>query len=47
MPVVIQTRTYGPDLYAEVGYTDGQALQEKMTNNVSQMRGEKDFEGFE
>jgi DNA helicase HerA-like ATPase len=47
MPVVVQTRTYGPDLYAEIGYADGDALQEKLGRNVSQMRGDEDFEGFD
>ena len=47
MPVVVQTRTYGPDLYAEVGYTDGEALQDKLKHNVNRMRGDKDFDGFD
>jgi hypothetical protein len=46
MPVVVQTRTYGPDLYAEVGHLEGSALQEKHAQNVNLLRG-KDFEGFD
>jgi len=46
MPVVVQTRPYGPDLYAEVGYVEGEALQEKLARNVSLLRGDEDFEGF-
>jgi DNA helicase HerA-like ATPase len=47
MPVVVQTRTYGPDLYAEVGHVEGAALQEKLARNVDLLRGEGEFEGFE
>jgi hypothetical protein len=47
MPVVIQTRTYGPDLYAEVGHREGDALQDQLARNVNLLRGEDDFEGFE
>jgi DNA helicase HerA-like ATPase len=47
MPVVVQTRTYGPELYAEVGYLEGNALQEKSKRNVTILRGEEDFEGFD
>jgi DNA helicase HerA-like ATPase len=47
MPVVVQTRTYGPDLYAEVGYVEGEALQDRLASNVDLLRGEDDFEGFE
>jgi DNA helicase HerA-like ATPase len=47
MPVVVQTRTYGPDLYAEVGHVEGDALQEKLARNVDLLRGNKDFEGFD
>jgi DNA helicase HerA-like ATPase len=46
MPVVVQTRTYGPDLYAEVGHVAGEALQNKLVRNVDLLRGE-DSEGFE
>ncbi len=41
MPVVVQTRTYGPDLYAEVGYADGEALQERLERNRTLLRGEE------
>jgi hypothetical protein len=41
MPVVVQTRPYGPDLYAEVGYADGDALQERLDRNRQLMRGEE------
>jgi hypothetical protein len=47
MPVVVQTRTYGPELYAEVGLPEGEALQEKHRQNVSIMQGDEDFEGFD
>jgi DNA helicase HerA-like ATPase len=46
MPVVVQTRTYGPDLYAEVGLVEGRALQEKLDRNVDLFRGDEDFEGY-
>jgi hypothetical protein len=41
MPVVVQTRPYGPDLYAEVGFADGDALQERLDRNRQLMRGEE------
>jgi DNA helicase HerA-like ATPase len=47
MPVVVQTRTYGPDLYAEVGQVEGDALQDKMVKNVALLRGDEEFEGFD
>jgi hypothetical protein len=47
MPVVVQTRTYGPDLYAEVGHVEGDALQEQLARNVRLMQGDEDFEGFD
>jgi DNA helicase HerA-like ATPase len=47
MPVVVQTRTYGPDLYAEVGHVDGAALQDRLARNVNLLQGDEDFEGFE
>jgi hypothetical protein len=47
MPVVVQTRTYGPDLYAEVGHVDDAALQDKLARNVELLRGDQDFEGFD
>jgi DNA helicase HerA-like ATPase len=47
MPVVVQTRTYGPDLYAEVGHLDDDALQEKLARNVDLLRGDREFEGFD
>jgi hypothetical protein len=47
MPVVVQTRTYGPDLYAEVGHVDGEDLQDRLARNVNLLQGDEDFEGFE
>ena len=47
MPVVVQTRTYGTELYADVGQPEGQDLQEKLEHNVDLLRGEADFEGFD
>jgi DNA helicase HerA-like ATPase len=47
MPVVVQTRLYGPDLYAEVGHVDGEALQEQLARNVDLLRGDEEFEGFD
>jgi DNA helicase HerA-like ATPase len=47
MPVVVQTRVYGPDLYAEVGYADGAALQTKLAQNTALLQGEEDFEGYD
>ncbi len=47
MPVVVQTRPYGPELYAEVGHVEGEHLQEKLAQNVNLLRGDKDFEGFD
>jgi DNA helicase HerA-like ATPase len=47
MPVVVQTRVYGPDLYAEVGHVDGNALQDKVAQNVALLRGDEEFEGFD
>ena len=39
MPVVVQTRTYGPELYASVGYREGDDLQEKLGQNRDLLRG--------
>ena len=47
MPVVVQTRAYGPDLYAEVGHVEGEALQERLAQNVQLMQADEDFEGFD
>jgi len=47
MPVVVQTRPYGPELYAEVGHVEGEELQDKLAQNVSLLRGDQDFAGFE
>jgi len=47
MPVVVQTRPYGPDLYAEVGHVEGEALQDKLARNVNLLRGDEGFEGFD
>jgi DNA helicase HerA-like ATPase len=47
MPVVVQTRSYGPDLYAEVGHVEGEALQDRLARNVDLMHGDEDFEGYD
>jgi uncharacterized protein len=47
MPVVVQTRTYGPELYAEVGHVEGEALQDRLTRNVNLLQGDQEFDGFE
>jgi DNA helicase HerA-like ATPase len=47
MPVVVQTRTYGPDLYAEVGHVEGTALQDRLARNVNLLRGDEEFEGYD
>ena len=47
MPVVVQTRFYGPDLYAELGHVEGQELNERLAENRLLMRGDEDFEGFD
>jgi DNA helicase HerA-like ATPase len=47
MPVVVQTRSYGPDLYAEVGHVEGEGLQEKLARNVELLRGKEESEGFD
>jgi DNA helicase HerA-like ATPase len=47
MPVVVQTRPYGPELYAEVGHVDGEELQDKLAQNVNLLRGDEDFVGYE
>jgi hypothetical protein len=44
---VVQTRTYGPDLYAEMGYTERDGLEGKLARNIDLLRGEEDFEGFD
>ena len=41
MPVVVQTRVYGPDLYAEVGYSEGADLQSRLERNADLLRGEE------
>ncbi len=46
MPVVVQTRPYGPELYAEVGGVESEALQERFARNVNLLRGEESG-GFE
>ncbi len=46
MPVVVQTRPYGPELYAEVGHEEGEDLQSKLERNVALLRGEQ-VEGFD
>ena len=47
MPVVVQTRPYGPDLYAEVGHVEGEELQEKLARNADLLRGKQESEGFD
>jgi DNA helicase HerA-like ATPase len=47
MPVVVQTRTYGPELYAEVGHAEGDELQDRLGRNVDLLRGEEGFEGYD
>jgi uncharacterized protein len=47
MPVVVQTRTYGPELYAEMGHVEGEALQERLAHNTDLLRGDDSFEGYD
>jgi hypothetical protein len=47
MPVVVQTRPYGPALYAEMGHVEGEALQDRLARNVDLLRGDKGFEGYD
>jgi DNA helicase HerA-like ATPase len=47
MPVVVQTRPYGPDLYAEVGHVEGEELQQRLARNVDLLRGKEESEGFD
>ena len=47
MPVVVQTRAYGPDLYAEVGHVEGDALQDRLARNIKLMQPDEEFEGFD
>jgi DNA helicase HerA-like ATPase len=47
MPVVVQARPYGPDLYAEVGTVEDEALQARMARNTQVMQGDEDFQGFD
>ncbi len=47
MPVVVQTRTYGPELYAEVGSREGEDLQQQLSRNTTLLRGEGQFDGFD
>ncbi len=47
MPVVVQARPYGPDLYAEVGFVEEEALQARMARNARMMQGDEDFQGFD
>lgn len=39
MPVVVQTREYGTELYAALGYREGSELQDKLTTNTALLRG--------
>jgi uncharacterized protein len=41
MPVVVQTRTYGPELYTAVGYSEGSDLQDRLERNTDLLRGEE------
>jgi DNA helicase HerA-like ATPase len=41
MPVVVQTRPYGPELYAEVGCIEGEALQGRLARNLGILRGDE------
>jgi len=45
--VVVQTRVYGPDLYAEVGLVEGDALQDRLSRNRAIMRGAPESQGFD
>jgi DNA helicase HerA-like ATPase len=47
MPVVVQTRAYGPELYAEMGHLEGEELQAKLARNVNLLRGEGGFDGID
>jgi uncharacterized protein len=47
MPVVVQTRVYGPDLYAEVGFAEGDVLQDRLSHNTALLRGESESDGFD
>jgi len=41
MPVVVQTRDYGLELYAAVGYVEGGELQDRLSRNTALLRGEE------
>jgi uncharacterized protein len=47
MPVVVQARPYGPDLYAEVGHVEDEALQDRLARNRQMLQGDDDFQGFD
>jgi hypothetical protein len=47
MPVVVQTRPYGPELYAEMGHVDGEALQDRLAQNTRLLRGDEDLSAFD
>ncbi|HSJ55382.1 MAG TPA: ATP-binding protein, partial [Anaerolineae bacterium] len=47
MPVVVQARPYGPELYAEVGHVEDEALQTRLARNRQVLQGEEDFQGFD
>ena len=46
MPVVVQTREYGLELYAAVGYSEGSDLSAKLSRNTALLRG-GDAEGLD
>ena len=39
MPVVVQTRRYDPDFYSDMGHLEGEALQQRAAQNISELRG--------
>jgi hypothetical protein len=47
MPVVVQARPYGPDLYAEVGYVEDEALQARLARNTRILQGDENFQGYD
>jgi DNA helicase HerA-like ATPase len=47
MPVVVQTRSYDLAFYQAMGYREEEELPQRLAGNVSRMRGEADFEGFD
>ena len=41
MPVVVQVRRYDKIFYADMGHTEGEELQERAQQNISELRGER------